>query len=461
MAILKKSDLNEDQLASLKYIHAFLRGPNRQMVLTGPAGTGKTSLVNVLLDELDDDDKYEYICTAPTNKAVGVIAANTGRPFHKTIYSLLGLTLVENDDTGPKLKAQGKCTFNDYDLIVIDEASMVSQALVDAIQRQLLESTRMKVIYVGDRCQLPPVDDQLSGLHESIVFELPLSTNLSKVMRTASENPILGAVTAMRANMLSEDDLFEHTTAVGANGIGIYFSQDTKDFMNNMLTYFLDDRFKTDSNYAMAVAYTNAAVDSMNMKIRAALYPGVVDDYVADEEIRVTQPFVVSEKSGRGERTKVVYTMEERLRIIDCEACNDPKYNIPAYKMTVENFNAPSSDRTRMTAYVVKPSAMRQFYEYKANLAQEAKLRQLETGSGGERVYSNKEAWAEYNKFKNYWLFVGYIYALTVHKAQGSTIENVFVIEKNINRLYDDHEMRNKLKYTAFTRAAKELHVLY
>ena len=88
-----------------------------------------------------------------------------------------------------------------------------------------------------------------------------------------------------------------------------------------------------------------------------------------------------------------------------------------------------------------------------------AKQKILEKGHNGSRVYTPKEAWADYMKFKNYYLSVGYIYALTTHKAQGTTIENVFVVERNLNR-ETDNERRNKLKYTAFTRAAKELHVL-
>ena len=46
-----------------------------------PAGTGKTSLINVLLDELEgseyEDEMPRCVCTAPTNKAVEVIALAT------------------------------------------------------------------------------------------------------------------------------------------------------------------------------------------------------------------------------------------------------------------------------------------------------------------------------------------------------------------------------------------------
>ena len=63
-------------------------------------------------------------------------------------------------------------------------------------------------------------------------------------------------------------------------------------------------------------------------------------------------------------------------------------------------------------------------------------------------------------KLKNFFLWAGYVYSQTIHTAQGSTITNVFCIESDINRLRENHLQRNKLKYTAFTRAAERLTVL-
>ena len=83
--LLTKHDLTDDQKAALEYINSFMESECRQMVLCGPAGTGKTSLVNVLLDELDRKH-VKYVCTAPTNKAVEVIAKRTNRQFDRTIF---------------------------------------------------------------------------------------------------------------------------------------------------------------------------------------------------------------------------------------------------------------------------------------------------------------------------------------------------------------------------------------
>ena len=129
---LSMGDLNEDQVKALASIRDFLsQADRRQMVLYGAAGTGKTSLINVLLDELDKDpDSPVYYCTAPTNKAVDVIAERTGRDFDRTIYSLLGLTLLDFTDGRPKLKKENESHLQDYDLVIVDEASIDRKSVV-------------------------------------------------------------------------------------------------------------------------------------------------------------------------------------------------------------------------------------------------------------------------------------------------------------------------------------------
>lgn len=458
---LTREDLNQDQVAALDFINKFLHMPDRrQMVLYGAAGTGKTSLINVLLDEFDQIPVHRrpaYVCTAPTNKAVEVIADRTGRAFDSTIYSLLGLVLQDFDDGRPKLKRENEGHLAEYDVVVVDEASMVSVALLNEIQKQLQIFTTIKVIYVGDRCQIPPVDDANSGILESIIFQLPLQVELTQVMRTAEDNPILGVVTAMRANMLSPVDLFSHETSVAVDGTGIFFHERTNEFMETMIGYFTSEKFKLDTNYAMAVAWTNAAVDAINLKVREALYPNTTMEYEVGEEVRVVRTYGNDVVVGKSTIFKMVYTIEEHLVIKSCELCEDPSYGIKCYKVEVENVS--KRNRVKSVAYIVSQEGMNEYYARREMLATEAKRKLEMKGHSGSRLYTPKEAWRDYTRFKHFFLFVGYIYALTAHKAQGSTIENVFVIEKNINRIPED-ELRNKLKYTAFTRAAKELHVL-
>jgi exodeoxyribonuclease-5 len=69
-------------------------------------------------------------------------------------------------------------------------------------------------------------------------------------------------------------------------------------------------------------------------------------------------------------------------------------------------------------------------------------------------------AWKDYFKFVSKFNKVAYIYAMTVHRAQGSTFETVYAINNDFDILQWDHVERNQLKYVAFTRPSKKL-VIY
>ena len=461
--LLTKDDLTEDQSAALEYIESFLNSECRQMVLCGPAGTGKTSLVNVLLDELDKKT-VSYVCTAPTNKAVEVIAKRTNRQFDRTIFSLCGLKLVDLDDREPYLERDGESHLGDYDVIIIDEASMTGTELLRCIEGDCVEFSYIKIIYVGDPCQIPAVEDSNRGLLQSPVFNLKYGFMLNKVMRTALDNPIMRTVTAMRQHITEPGDHFDHVTEVGESG-GIYFYDERNAFMSKVYEYFTSDEYKEDSDYALAIAYRNISVDALNKVIRRQVYPGVEADYVEGEELRVARGYRRMEKTKRGSRTyyneESVYSMEERIKVLNVIDMpdGDPEYHIGCYKLTVVNFRALKGHRKQCTAYVVKPSEKEKLDKLKSDIAAKCRARANEIGQMGRHKYTKKEAWEPYNKLKNHFLYVGYIYAMTVYKAQGTTVQNAFVVERDMN-VCQDIILRNKLKYTAFTRAAKELHVL-
>ena len=114
--LIHREDFSEEQELAFQYIVTFIKSNERQMVLRGYSGTGKSSLCNVLLDHFDEKMSLEYTCTAPTNEAVRVISKLTRRQFNKTIYSLLGLALVSEDDGQPTLKRASESKISKYDV---------------------------------------------------------------------------------------------------------------------------------------------------------------------------------------------------------------------------------------------------------------------------------------------------------------------------------------------------------
>ena len=373
--LLTKDDLTEDQKSALEYINSFMESECRQMVLCGPAGTGKTSLVNVLLDELDKKN-ISYVCTAPTNKAVEVIAKRTNRQFDRTIYSLCGLKLVDLDDKEPYLERNGESALGEYDIVIIDEASMAGTELLRNIEADLVEFSYIKVIYVGDPCQIPAVEDSNRGLLQSPVFNLKYGFMLSKVMRTALDNPIMRTVTMMRQHITQPGDYFDHVTEVGESG-GIYFYTERSEFMSKVYEYFTSDAYKEDTDYALAIAYRNISVDALNKCIRRHRYPGVEAEYVEGEELRIARGYRRMNKTDRRGKVRYdeeqVYSMEERVKVLNAIDMpdGDPVYHIGCYKLTVVNFRALPGHRKQCTAYVVKPSEQEKLNKMKADLAQQ------------------------------------------------------------------------------------------
>lgn len=456
---ITKKDLNDDQTAALDYIHKFIEGPNRQMILTGPAGTGKTALLNVVLSELGNNKNYPIVCTAPTNKAVSVISRATKKNYNKTVCGLLGLVLIDYGNGKPYLKQQGESTIHQYSLVVIDESSMLDESMIMQIQSALQAHPKTKVIYVGDACQLPPVSDEMRGLTQSRVFELPLRVNLTKVMRVADANPILDVVTTIRQNMASPTDLFMHETHLTEDGRGIEFVTNQDEFYEKAFAAFDTDEYKSDSSYAAILAYTNAMVKEANTKVREHIYGKDADGYVKGEELRVAKPYIMENANGKG--SHVVYNTEDRIKIETITAMNDPSYGLPCFKVRVHATESSSRTQSSITAYILSPdpTAESMYMALLEEKRKEALDKEKECRFGG-KFYSKKEAWADYMKLKNFFLWAGYVYSQTIHTAQGSTITNVFCIESDINRLRENHLQRNKLKYTAFTRAAERLTVL-
>ena len=69
------------------------------------------------------------------------------------------------------------------------------------------------------------------------------------------------------------------------------------------------------------------------------------------------------------------------------------------------------------------------------------------------------KSWLHYYNFLRRYADVSFAYAITCHKSQGSTYNTTFVLEDDIDMNLDVVE-RNRIKYTAYTRASKKVYIL-
>ena len=147
----------EDQQQAIDQLLAFIQEPasfNWCFCFRGYAGTGKTSCMREVARRVGySSARFAY--TAPTNKAAKVLREVVGEA--STIYSLLGLRVDKNGET--KQITHGKpVDLSDLDVIVVDEASMVNAHLFGLLQ-DIADKFDLKVVFMGDPAQLPPVKE--------------------------------------------------------------------------------------------------------------------------------------------------------------------------------------------------------------------------------------------------------------------------------------------------------------
>ena len=152
-------------------------------VIAGFAGTGKSTLVQFIIDALDIN-KDDVVYIAYTGKA-SLVLRNKGCENAMTAHRLLYYA-KEKPDRTYEFKPK-KALDYPYKLVVLDECSMLPQEMWD-----LLLSHHVHVIALGDPGQLPPVDGGSTILDNPHVM-------LDEVVRQAQDNPIIRLSMDIRA----------------------------------------------------------------------------------------------------------------------------------------------------------------------------------------------------------------------------------------------------------------------
>ena len=499
----KEITLNNQQEDALVMINDWLveilKNPsdeisNKFFVLAGFAGTGKSTILNEILNMITSNKnirrKPAIAITAPTHNAVEVaydMLSEDNRADALTLQSLLGMKRDESmrdfNPLNPKFVIdRDRVKIDNYDLVVIDEASMINKNLY----KYLIEQTNIPVLFLGDSGQLNPVGEVISEVF--VDDKVENKTELTKVMRIKGGNPILNIVTAIRRDLESFVDRFAHQNQVNDVGGVYFFMQGT--FGETIKKIFKSETYKANSD-SRILAWGNPTVEKWNKIAREAVFPGVKEQLVVGETLIADQTV----QKGTGESMYKLIQNSSVYRIAELKE-KTTSDGIEVYEVKLVTAKGGSAERINIVRD--NPQNIDKYVDILTKL-----FRQAVEASGRQQGYNwrvYEEFIADHMSMKTYkaritrpWeeavinKQISYGYASTVHKAQGKTFRNALVDEANIDALpfvekkkiespgkysndvprkmtpkeeQTSYIHRNKMKYTAFSRASKNLIVL-
>lgn len=215
-------------------ILSFIEYTNQSIFLTGKAGTGKTTL----LKRIKEESSKKMVVVAPT----GVAAMNAKGTTINSFFQLpagsffpgeigledlqLGITSIESMVNDLSYNREKTALFNELELLIIDEISMVRCDLMDMIDA-ILRSVRknnipfggVQLLLIGDLYQLPPVTKREEWAFLSRAYASPyffegyvirrnplLQIELTTVFRQ-TEPEFVNILNSIRNNQITEADL--------------------------------------------------------------------------------------------------------------------------------------------------------------------------------------------------------------------------------------------------------------
>lgn len=476
----KMITLNSQQEEALELIYEWQ--DNRSdlfFVLSGYAGTGKSTIVREALKRWGNRSPYgmnSVGVTAPTHKAKKVIADATGLEA-STIQSLLGLQpnvdLADFNVNKPEFAVKKQPQIEYYRMIVLDEGSMLNKPLWTLLKEQA-NRYNVKLIVMLDEAQLPPVKEELSAvlLDEDIVYKY----QLTKVERQAGDNPLMSLYDLIRSDIHSKMDMYHRESntipapvdvyeRLGLEKIGYIFTPDLMNFGRVVVDAFRSDQFQQDKNHCKVLCWTNTRVQFWNSSVRKTLLTDLAKKNIPAEQMLHAQTIMPDEllmgyksykdgieNSGEYEVLELQYSS----KVLTHTSTNRDQSKttiereVRGYRVALQDVD----QGTILNGFILDPDS-----------EEEKKF----TTIFNSYLFTAKttKAWPAYFNFKSETLLMrdikdntgslicgkdlDYAYALSVHKSQGSSYNQVFVDEANIN-LNRIHTERNKLKYVAFSR---------
>ncbi|MCD8266680.1 MAG: AAA family ATPase [Prevotellaceae bacterium] len=445
------------QAEAARSLSAFLTGEEARscFLLTGYAGTGKTSLLGALVRALRELET-PCVLLAPTGRAAKVFSLYSGSSastIHRCIYRQKGLSPdAANFVPGFNRKRHA--------LFIVDEASMIaneglsgglfgSGRLLDDLVDFVYSGPGCRLMLVGDTAQLPPVGEELSpALNPGKLRAYGLSVetaSLTEVVRQAEQSGILWNATSLRR-------LLQEGQSAGFPSIRARGFADVRLTPGSELIEALEDSYyQCGADQTIVVTRSNKRANIYNNGIRARILDHQEELVSGDQLIVAKNNYYWTERLrersmefiANGDVARVLRVWNERelygFRFCDATV-SFPDYDDCEMTLTLllDTLQAEAPALPRERQQQLFDNVWADYAETKSRRKQMQKIK--------EDPYYNA-------------LQVKFAYAVTCHKAQGGQWQHVYIDQGYVSPEMLTPEYLRWL-YTAFTRATERIYLV-
>lgn len=393
-------EFTETQEKSLDRIYKWILEQSKQycreMILTGYAGTGKTTL----LAEIKKHFPFKKMAFLTYTGKASVV-------LRKKLYEICGEELLEGDFIGtlhsfiyePIMRFNINLKIDEIvgwrikeefdleaDLIIIDEASMLNSDMLNDIRENFKYTP---VLYALDPFQLPPINQQFCKLlTDASTLKIPV-LSLTEVHRQAKDNPII------------QISMYVRTRDFDKIKIGKYSDSVFKFKYDNNFDKILDHFDFMDPSLS-CLTFTNVVRKDFNNRIRKFNKFKQPEPYPTEKVICLRNDRSLGIYNG--EIGKILYSMYESQNMLNCVVDFDDRVIDLMINMYDFGLSGPTSKELK-----------------------------------GKRLS-----------------YFDYGYVITVHKAQGSQWNKVIVFDIDENKFQTRLDYQRWL-YTAITRSSEKL----
>ncbi|WP_308233351.1 AAA family ATPase [uncultured Prevotella sp.] len=460
-------ELTTQQNIVFEQIKAFLNSDASVFILRGYAGTGKTTMIKVIADYIEQS--RQLIMMAPTGRAARVLAMKTGHAaatIHKAIYTKAH---VEPKKVKDVAESEFKFVFpiiqseNGGNIVaIVDEASMVCSRKIehelimfgtDNLMEDLLTFVRPnfggKVIFVGDPAQLPPVGESVSNALRAEYFQEKglkvIEAELTEVLRQKGDSVILKNAMMIR-DLLKKDKRNQLVFEEQKDDVETVPSEQ---FLDKYLNY----RKESGRHDSVIICYSNKSANRYNKDIRKAIY-GEDVPLQENDILLITQN---NYRLGRmnGEFVPVISIGKRTQQSAPVYAQIGGKKERIVITLNFIQVTVPDGNGNPMLCMLLEDLLTSD----KATISiDENRALYINFCMRNPGLKQDTEAFAEALLNDEYYnaIRAKYGYAVTGHKCQGGEWGKVFVDYTGRTGL-DDDSLR--WAYTATTRAQKTLYV--